>query len=40
MKRPFFWLMAILLMLLALGVWLLVLGIRTSPLAASGMTVM
>ena len=40
MKRPFFWLMAVLIMLLALGVWLLVLGVRTPPVAVHGITSM
>lgn len=40
MKRPFFWLMAVLIMLLVLGVWLLVLGVRTPPFAAYGITSM
>jgi len=30
-SRSFWWLMAALLLLLALGVWLLVVGIQTSP---------
>ena len=34
MKRPFFWLMFSLALLLALGVWLLVLGVRSSPFAS------
>lgn len=33
MKRPFFYLMAVLFLLLALGVWLLVLGVSASPFA-------
>ena len=31
MSRPFAWLMILLLLMLALGVWLLVLGIHSSP---------
>ena len=34
MKRPFFWLMAFFTLLLALGVFLLVLGIQSSPFAS------
>lgn len=39
MKRSFFWLIAAFVLLLALGVWLLMLGVRgapfTSPFATS-----
>ena len=34
MKRSFFWLMAFFTLLLALGVFLLVLGIQSSPFAS------
>lgn len=34
MKRPFFWLMLTLLLLFALGIWLLALGIQSAPLAS------
>lgn len=33
MKKPFFWLIAFFMLLFGLGVWLLVMGIRSSPLA-------
>lgn len=34
MKKPFFWLMTALFALLALGIWLLVMGIQSSPFAS------
>jgi len=34
LKHSFFWLMAALMLLLALGVWLLALGVQTSPFAS------
>lgn len=34
MRKPFFWLMALFMLMLALGVWLLVTGIQTSPFAS------
>lgn len=40
MKRPFFWLIAALLLLLALGIWLLVMGVKTPPFAAPWITSM
>ncbi len=39
-SRPFGWLMAALLLLLALGIWLLVLGVRTSPFSMPFITSM
>jgi len=33
-RKPFFWLMALFMLMLALGVWLLVTGIHTSPFAS------
>lgn len=34
MNKPFFWLMALFTLLLALGIWLVVLGVRSSPFAS------
>lgn len=34
MKKPFFWLMALFTLVLVLGVWLVVMGVQSSPFAS------
>lgn len=34
MKKPFFWLMAFFALLVVLGVWLVALGVQSSPFAS------
>lgn len=34
MKKPFFWLMALFVLMLMLGVWFVAMGVQSSPIAS------